>query len=88
MFDQLLETKAKKQRSTGGTIISIVLHTVLIAAAVVLTKKTHEQTVTVCLFDTHTIGSAKRLRRVSAPKRSPVGRRHGLRRLPSHDSST
>ncbi|MCC7053462.1 MAG: TonB family protein [Gemmatimonadaceae bacterium] len=40
MFDQLLETKAKKQRSTGGTIISIVLHTVLIAAAVVLTKKT------------------------------------------------
>ncbi len=40
MFDQLLETKAKRQRSTGGTIISIVLHTVLIAAAVVLTKKT------------------------------------------------
>lgn len=40
MFDQLLETKAKKQRSTGGTVISIVLHTVLIAAAVVLTKKT------------------------------------------------
>ena len=40
MFDQLLETKAKKQRSLGGTVISIVLHTVLIAAAVVLTKKT------------------------------------------------
>ncbi len=40
MFDQLLETKAKKQRSTGGTVISIILHTVLIAAAVVLTKKT------------------------------------------------
>lgn len=42
MFDQLLETKAKKQRSTGGTVISIILHTVLIAAAVVLTKKTAE----------------------------------------------
>ena len=40
MFDQLLETKAKKQRSTGGTIISIILHTVLVAAVVVLTKKT------------------------------------------------
>ncbi len=40
MFDQLLETKAKKQRSTGGTVISVILHTVLIAAAVVLTKKT------------------------------------------------
>ena len=40
MFDQLLETKAKKQRSVGGTVISVILHTVLIAAAVVLTKKT------------------------------------------------
>lgn len=40
MFDQLLETKPKKQRSVGGTIISIVLHTALLAAAVVLTKKT------------------------------------------------
>jgi periplasmic protein TonB len=40
MFDQLLETKAKKQRSTGGTVISIVLHTALITAAVVLTKTT------------------------------------------------
>ncbi len=40
MFDQLLETKPKKQRSVGGTVISVILHTVLIAAAVVLTKKT------------------------------------------------
>ncbi len=40
MFDQLIETKAAKQKRSGGTIISIVLHTVLIAAAVVLTKKT------------------------------------------------
>jgi protein TonB len=42
MFDQLLETKAKTQRSTGGTIISIIVHTVLISVAVVLTKKTAE----------------------------------------------
>lgn len=42
MFDQLLETKAKKQRSTGGTVISFILHTVLIAAAVVLTEKSVE----------------------------------------------
>jgi protein TonB len=42
MFDQLLETKAKKQRSAGGTVISIILHTALVAAAVVLTKKTAE----------------------------------------------
>jgi periplasmic protein TonB len=40
MFDQLLETKAKKQRSTAGSIISVVMHVALIAAAVVLTKKT------------------------------------------------
>lgn len=42
MFDQLLETKAKKQRSAGGTVISIILHTALVVAAVVLTKKTAE----------------------------------------------
>ncbi len=40
MFDQLIETKAAKQKRSGGTIISIVLHAVLISAAVVLTKKT------------------------------------------------
>jgi periplasmic protein TonB len=40
MFDQLLETKQKKQRSIGGTIVSFVLHSALVAAAVVLTKKT------------------------------------------------
>jgi protein TonB len=40
MFDQLIETKAAKQKRSGGTVISIVLHAVLIAAAVVLTKKT------------------------------------------------
>lgn len=40
MFDQLIETKAAKQKRSGGTVISIVLHAVLITAAVVLTKKT------------------------------------------------
>jgi periplasmic protein TonB len=40
MFDQLLETKQKKQRSVGGTIVSFILHGALVAAAVVLTKKT------------------------------------------------
>jgi protein TonB len=40
MFDQLIETKAAKQKRSGGTVISIVLHAVLISAAVVLTKKT------------------------------------------------
>ncbi len=39
MFDQLLETKAKKQRSTGGTVISMILHAILVVAAVALTKK-------------------------------------------------
>ena len=33
MFNQLLESKAKKQKMAGGTAFSIVLHTVLIAAA-------------------------------------------------------
>jgi len=39
MFDQLLETKAKKQRSPGGTVISIIVHSALVVAAVILTKK-------------------------------------------------
>jgi len=33
MFDNLLESKAKKQRSIGGTILSFVIHAVLIAGA-------------------------------------------------------
>ena len=40
MFDQLIETRAAKQKRSGGTVISIVLHAVLITAAVILTKKT------------------------------------------------
>lgn len=37
MFNNLLESKAKKQKSAGSTIFSIVLHTVLIAGAVYAT---------------------------------------------------
>jgi protein TonB len=33
MFNQLLESKPKKERMAGGTIFSVVLHTVLIGAA-------------------------------------------------------
>ena len=39
MFNQLLESKAKKQKMAGGTMFSIVLHTVLIAAAVYATAR-------------------------------------------------
>lgn len=37
MFNQLIESKAKKQRMAGGTVFSIVLHTVLIGGAVYAT---------------------------------------------------
>ena len=39
MFNQLIESKAKKQKMAGGTVFSIVLHTVLIAAAVYATAR-------------------------------------------------
>jgi periplasmic protein TonB len=39
MFNQLLESKAKKEKMAGGTIFSIVLHTILIAGAVVATAR-------------------------------------------------
>jgi periplasmic protein TonB len=39
MFNQLLESKAKKQRMAGGTVFSVVLHTILIAAAVYATAR-------------------------------------------------
>jgi protein TonB len=39
MFNQLIESKAKKQKMAGGTIFSIVLHTVLIAGAVYATAR-------------------------------------------------
>jgi protein TonB len=37
MFNQLLESKAKKQRMAGGTVFSVILHTLLIAGAVYAT---------------------------------------------------
>jgi protein TonB len=39
MFNQLLESKAKKQKMAGGTVFSVVFHTVLIAAAVYATAR-------------------------------------------------
>ena len=35
MFNQLLESKAQKQKMAGGTIFSLVLHTALISGAVI-----------------------------------------------------
>ena len=34
MFDNLIETKKKKERTLGGTIISVVIHAIAIGAAV------------------------------------------------------
>jgi protein TonB len=39
MFNQLLESKAKKEKMAGGTVFSIILHTVLIAGAVYATAR-------------------------------------------------
>jgi len=39
MFNQLLESKAKKEKMAGGTVFSIVLHTILIGAAVYATAR-------------------------------------------------
>ena len=39
MFNQLIESKAQKQKMAGGTVFSIVLHTVLIGAAVYATAR-------------------------------------------------
>lgn len=39
MFNQLLESKAQKQRMAGGTMFSVVLHTVLIGGAVYATAR-------------------------------------------------
>ena len=39
MFDNLLESKPKKVRSTGGTIASIALHSIIITAAVYATAR-------------------------------------------------
>ena len=42
MFDNLIETKKKKQRTLGGTIISVVVHAVAIGAAVYGTLNARE----------------------------------------------
>src|SRR6476469_2671025 len=42
MFDNLLETKKKKERTLGGTIISVVIHAVAIGAAVYGTLNARE----------------------------------------------
>jgi protein TonB len=42
MFDQLIETKAAKQKRSGGTVISVIVHTVLIVGAIYATNKTAE----------------------------------------------
>jgi protein TonB len=39
MFNQLIESKAKKQKMAGGTVFSVVLHTLLIAGAVYATAR-------------------------------------------------
>ncbi len=43
MFDNLIESKAKPQRSAGGTIFSIVFHTAIIGAAVYGTLEAKQQ---------------------------------------------
>jgi len=42
MFDNLIESRAKRQKHAGGTTFSIVLHAVLIGAAVYLTYHANE----------------------------------------------
>lgn len=39
MFNQLIESKPQKQKMAGGTVFSVVLHTLLIAAAVYATAR-------------------------------------------------
>jgi protein TonB len=43
MFDNLIESKAKRQRSTGGTLFSLVFHTAVIGAAVYGTLEAKQQ---------------------------------------------
>ena len=74
MFDNLIESKAKKQKRAGGFLMSFVVHTVLIAGAVYATysvgnalEKPNAGTV-----EFVTVKRTSRLR----PKRSPSPRRH------------
>jgi protein TonB len=43
MFSQLLESNAKKERKTGGTLFSVIVHAVLITAAAYGTMQAREQ---------------------------------------------
>jgi len=43
MFDNLIESKASKQKRAGGTLLSVVLHAVLISAAVVATLHANQE---------------------------------------------
>ena len=43
MFDTLLESRSRRQRSAGGTIASVGAHTALITAAVLATANAHVQ---------------------------------------------
>lgn len=43
MFDQLIESKPKKERRTGGTLVSVVLHVLLITGAAYGTMQAKEE---------------------------------------------
>jgi periplasmic protein TonB len=43
MFDNLIETKAARQKRAGGTVLSIVIHSVVIAAAVYATAHASQE---------------------------------------------
>ena len=38
MFNNLLESQAQKQKRLGGSVTSIIVHTVIVVALVVVTK--------------------------------------------------
>jgi protein TonB len=43
MFDQLIESKASKQKRTGGTLVSFIFHTLVITGAVIGTLHAKEE---------------------------------------------
>src|SRR5690242_10700978 len=43
MFDTLIESRRRKDRRSGGTAVSVVLHTVLIVLAVVMTAEAKDR---------------------------------------------
>lgn len=38
MFNNLLESKAKRQKRLGGSVTSIIVHTAAVAALIIVTK--------------------------------------------------